>query len=95
MLLKSFNYNINKDISNESNNKKEISGSPELIYNSMDQKIKKIKDLNPISKEEKYYPKGFKKCTFNCKINSLFQCLYYIPEFRNFFLEQNFDDSIN
>jgi len=94
MLIKSFNYNINKDISNESNNKKEISGSPELIYNSMDQKIKKIKDLNPISKEEKYYPKGFKKCTFNCKINSLFQCLYYIPEFRNFFLEQNFDDSM-
>jgi len=80
--------------SNTTNTKKEMSELVDQQYGKKESYEMKINDLNIISPKQKYFPKGLKKCPFNCYINSLLQCFYYIPELRNFFLETELDYSM-
>ena len=50
-----------------------------------------IKDINQKSICSKNYkPKGLENFNFNCYMNSLLQCLFYLKDFRNYFLTNNF-----
>ena len=60
------------------------------IYNK-DSKIF-ININNNKSIENKYYkPKGLENFNFNCYMNSLLQCFFYLKDFRKYFLETNFE----
>ena len=72
-------------------NKNEKSTELEKIKNFL--AFPKINSFNKIANSEKYLPKGLVNFTLNCYMNSLLQCFYYIPEFRNFFLSNNFEKS--
>lgn len=73
--------NFNKKVNN---NKFEIIPNNEKIINNF--------SINFI--KENYFPKGLENYTLNCYMNSLLQCLYYIRDFRNFFLTQKFKKSM-
>ena len=53
--------------------------------------LSKKRNGSNINKEDYYsdaihYPKGLKNYGYNCYMNSLLQCLFYIQEFINYFI---------
>ena len=51
-----------------------------------------MKHINPeIINIKNYKPKGLENFNLNCYMNSLLQCLFYLKDFRKFFLENNFE----
>lgn len=81
-------YNMNENSLNKNN-----------IENDNNYLSKKRNGSN-INKEDYYsdaihYPKGLKNYGYNCYMNSLLQCLFYIQEFRNYFInnEYNFKEN--
>ena len=51
-----------------------------------------IKDINQKNFGLKSYkPKGLENFNYNCYMNSLLQCLFYLKEFRNYFLANTFE----
>ena len=51
-----------------------------------------IKEINKKKLGLKNYkPKGLENFNYNCYMNSLLQCLFYLKEFRNYFLTNNFE----
>ena len=66
----------------------------QIINNSLTKKFENIDNIEALYFNkiiQNYKPKGLENFTSNCYLNSLLQCLYYIKDFRNFFLEQNFE----
>jgi len=54
----------------------------------------KINNDNHILKLKNYFPKGLENYTLNCYMNSLLQCIYYITDFREYFLKKRFEKSM-
>ena len=98
------NYDKNKGLSESiiiiGNNKKRKLASVGK-YGQLENNLKnKIQQRIPIENKEKNYiynnsdkPKGLYNLGLSCYMNSLLQCLYYIPELREYFIkEDNFND---
>ena len=49
-----------------------------------------INNINPVNIKN-YKPKGLENFNCNCYMNSLLQCLFYLKEFRQFFLDNKFE----
>lgn len=54
----------------------------------------KINNNNFIIPLKNYFPKGLENYTLNCYMNSLLQCIYYVTDFREFFLKNKFQKSM-
>ena len=54
----------------------------------------KINNKNLIAPLKNYFPKGLENYTLNCYMNSLLQCIYYITDFREYFLKNKFQKSM-
>ena len=97
-----YNYTINKNksffINNEKkNNKNNICQTDISLINTKEQFESEINEYlitNNIENQKKfnYKPKGLINFASNCYLNSLLQCFYYIKDFRNFFLNEVFND---
>ena len=98
------NYDKNKGLSESiiiiGNNKKRKLASVGK-YGQLENNLKNKLQLRvPIENKEKNYiynnsdkPKGLYNLGLSCYMNSLLQCLYYIPELREYFIkEDNFND---
>ena len=84
------------------NNKNNENNNENIIQNKNNngdtQEDSSNEDINNNKKNEEKYeepssiPKGLLNLGLSCYMNSLLQCLYYIPEFREYFIKNNFDD---
>ena len=70
-------------------------------YNKIDKimNFSILKNKNEINNDihiplKKYFPKGLENYTLNCYMNSLLQCIYYITDFREYFLKNKFEKSM-
>ena len=85
--------NDNKCVSNQINNKINNEDNEEDISNEELNK-NNISDDEDEYEEALPFPKGLLNLGLSCYMNSLLQCLYYIPEFREYFInnKKNYDD---
>ena len=92
------NYNV-KQAKNKINNNSQTSLSIINLDKNFENEINDFIKNYIKEKEEQiiynYQPKGLINFTSNCYLNSLLQCLYYIKDFRNYFLNEKFSNLLH
>ena len=83
---------INEEINNKKNkNDQIVINSNNSNYNLQKMNNNIINYFNTFnSMKSNYRPKGLENFNYNCYMNSLLQCFFYLKDFRKFFLEKNF-----
>ena len=89
--------NSNQSLNKKGNPKKEVSREKNLNLKESKEEEKEEEDKEEGEEEQKskkFEPKGLENLGLSCYMNSILQCLFYIPELRNYFIEEkeNFDE---